>query len=90
MHKIHDIVEKRLKEFIESNHKIFESMLYGQILQVYKDVMVDGHRICHSEMFVSPYNIKYFGKMDGASGDVYVFLNGNMDKIYTYVDKIII
>jgi len=40
-------------------------------------------------MFNTPYNIRYFGKMEEASGDVYIFLNGKMDKIYTYIDKIV-
>lgn len=88
--KIHEIVEKRFKEFAEGNHGIFENMIYGQVLQVYKDLIVESRRICHPDMFASPYNIKYFGKLDSIEGDLFVFLDGKMDKIYTYVDKIVI
>ena len=89
-HKIHEIVENRLKEFVEDNSGIFESMIYGQIIRVHKDASVNGRCISHLDMFASPYNIRYFGKLEGVGGDVYVFLDGKMDKIYTYIDKIII
>ena len=89
-HKIYETIEKRLKEFAESNHGIFEHMLYGQILQIYKDTIVEGCRICPLDMFSAPYNIRYFGKLDGVEGDLYVFLDAKMDKVYTYVAKIII
>lgn len=89
-HKIHEIVENRLKEFVEDNSGIFESMIYGQIIRVHKDASINGCCISHLDMFAPPYNIKYFGKLDGANGDVYVFLDKRMDKIYTYVDEVII
>lgn len=89
-HKIYETVEKRLKEFAEGNHGIFENMMYGQVLQVYKDLIVESRRICHPDMFAPPYNIKYFGKLDSVGGDLYVFLDGKMDKVYTYVAKILI
>lgn len=82
--KIHEIVEKRFREFADCNRVIFENMMYGQILQVYKDTMVEGNRIRNLDMFGAPYGVKYFGKLDGAEGDFYVFLDRNMDKIYTY------
>lgn len=89
MQKIHEIVEKRLKKFAEDNHGIFENMVYGQILKVYKDTVVNGYCICHLDMFNAPYNVKYFGKLETAKGDLYIFLNGKMDKIYAYNASIV-
>lgn len=89
-HKLYETIEKRLKEFVKGNRGIFRSMIYGQIIRVHKNTSVNGHCISHLDMFDPPYDIKYFGKLDGPDGDVYVFLDGKMDKIYTYVDKILI
>lgn len=84
MQLIFDIIEDKFKDFVKNNIKIFESMEYNEIINITKKDKRYNHDLCSMAMLVEPYNISYFGKRTGVEGDFYIFLNYDMDKVYTY------
>lgn len=87
MQKIHEIIDEKFKEFAKNNHEIFSNLGYGEIVKITgSDKKIKGHDLCSLDMLEDPFNIAYFGKLEGIEGNFLIFINENMEKVYSYYD----
>ena len=91
-HPIYKVVDDDFDGFIKNNRGLLEDMTYGEIVEILANDSVrraGSRKVYHlgsKQMMKDPYNVKYIGKIEGGEGPLYVFLDANMDKLYSYYD----
>lgn len=84
--EIYKIIDKKFESFVNNNKAIFFDMEIGEIVKINDSEIVIGHHLCSIDMLDVPFNVAYFGKLDGSEGPLLLFFNKEMEKIYSYYD----
>ena len=83
---IYQIIDREFEGFVKNNQAMLNSMQDGEIIDLHAKEQHKGHTLCSIQMLESPYNVKYIGKSGGGEGPMYMFLDGQFNKIYSYYD----
>jgi len=79
--KAYDIVDSTFISFISDNRKWVDELSVGEI----KSVSVT-KKFNSRGVLCAPWHVCYVGKTGGGEGDTIVFLDSNLDKLYSYYD----
>lgn len=85
-HAAYVITDDIFVSFIKNNRQWIDAMTLGNIVNI-----VEAHRdktldICSIDVMDYPWRVKYVGKHEGGEGPFIVFMDENMNKLYSYYD----
>lgn len=88
---IHDIINSEFKSFVNNNRNWLEEMGEGDLVKLNEgDTRIQfnntGWDLCRVDFLDEPYNLRFVGSRDHGEGKMYEFLDGSMDKIFSYYD----
>lgn len=75
-HGIYKVIHREFGHFISANRKEFQEMDVNTV----KNIMYLSPSMIHQH----PFNVVYVGRIEEEETDKYVFLNEDMEKVYTY------
>ena len=85
-HRAYNITDDIFTSFIKNNRMWLNKMSIGgitDIVKAHKDKTLD---VCSLDVMEYPWHAKFIGKHEGGEGPFIVFLDEQMNKIYSYYD----
>jgi hypothetical protein len=81
-HKVYENIDELFSNFVKDNQDLLNDMGNGDIIDLDKiSDKLNARCILHH-----PINAIYVGKINGLEGPMYMFLDCEFDKIYSYYD----
>ncbi len=92
---IYDRVDDIFRSFISNNRKWIDTMEKGDIIQMPDRSRGDAMKVpigsshydlCSLDLLEYPFDVKYVGVVEWGEGDMIIFLDEGMNKIFEYYD----
>ena len=88
---IHDAIDSEFESFVNNNRDWINEMKDGEIRRLDPNVvkvLVDGehYTVCSTNLLKDPFDVRYVGLRGGGEGNIIVFLDGAMNRIFSYYD----
>jgi len=78
---IYETISDKFESFVDNNRKWLDAMEYDAVVNL-KDIT----NVCCINMLADPFLIAYVGKYNADEGPIYVFLDRNFNRLYSYYD----
>jgi len=85
-HEAYTITDDIFTSFINNNRKWMDEMAIGGVIDIVHAHEEKTMDVCSLDVMEYPWHVKYIGKHEGGEGPVYVFLDEQMNKLYSYYD----
>ncbi len=85
-HQAYIITDNVFVGFVKNNQKWLDEMIDETIINIVQASKQKDNDICSIDIMKHPWCVRYIGKISSAEGLHIIFLDENMNKLYSYYD----